>query len=216
MFQDRSEALVRWAGNALDGIQTRLGPPVTGRPGRGVSFQLLTVTPQPVPDAERHRRLCASLRYIATAWAPDDAVAHNLLGRLVFAAMQQKEFELEREPPSMVLWRSLGVPPQPGVLVTCRASTPLPARRTIFATTPPSSLDGRVMGVDGRPVGEATVAVPRYDMYARTNEDGHFHLPALPSRERTTLVVQSHGDQQMVDFVRSGGRAPGLVIQLDR
>jgi hypothetical protein len=114
----------------------------------------------------------------------------------------------------------LNLHPQPGLLITCVAHFDLPEedahpRRTIFATMPESQVNGRVVGTDGRPVDRATVMVPKYQMRAQTDDAGRFHLPALPRNETATLVVQARGHAESVDLVQSGGRAAGLVIQLE-
>jgi hypothetical protein len=222
MFQDTSDALLTWAREVLGDVPVRLGSPSPGPTTSGVAFHLLDITPHAGPNGEQYRRLHATLRYLATASAPDASTAHNLLGRVMVAAMQHKTFTLDREPPPTALWQALGVPPQPALLLKCHAHhelsrpEPSPSRRTIYASTPSSHLDGRVVGADGRPVEQATVVVPKYEMRARTDDGGHFHLPPLPRHETATLVVHAHGRQQTVDLVQAGGRSPGLVIQLDR
>ena len=222
MFQDTSETLVQWASEVLGAGAARLGTPSAADAAHGVTFHLLDITPHPAPDGERYRRLHATLRYLATVSSANTAVTHALLGKLTFAAMQHPSIQLDREPPSVALWQALGLPPQAGLLLKCEAYHDLPARegrlvtRTIFATTPASHLDGRVVGTDGRPVDRATVAVPKYAMRASTDEAGRFHLPPLPRHESATLVVHANGRQQEVQLVASGGRTAGLVIQLDQ
>lgn len=222
MFDDTSETLVHWAHEVLgDDSVVRLGPPPSFSPGPGVAFRLLDITPQPVPHERRYRRLFASLRYLVTAWADDDVTVHKLLGRLTFEAMRHETIELQPEPPTVALWQALGMKPEPSLLLKCVAAFDLPEedvlpRRTIFATMPDSRVDGRVIGTDGRPVDRAMVMVPKYEMRAQTDDAGRFHLPALPRNEPATLVVHAHGRQQAIDLVQSGGRAAGLVIQLDR
>lgn len=223
MFDDTSDMLVHWAREVAGDAAVHLGPPPPFTPGHGVIVRLLDITPRPAPRERRYRRLHASLRYLITAWAEDDATLHRLLGRLTFAAMQHPTIELRPEPPSMALWQALGMTPQPALLLECRAFHDMPedeettpVRRTIFASTPDSRLDGRVVGADGRPVDRATVAVPKYHLHAETDDAGRFHLPSLPRNERATLVVHANGQQQAVDFVNAGGRSAGVVIQLDR
>lgn len=221
MFDDTSETLMNWAQQVIGDATVHLGAPPPIRTGHGVAFRLLDITPQPVPHERRFRRLHASLRYLATAWADDDTTVHKLLGRLTFAAMRHETIELQPDPPTVALWQALGMAPQPSLLLKCMAFYDMPeeeippSRRTIFATMPDSRLDGRVVGTDGRPVDRAMVVVPKYQMRAQTDDAGRFHLPALPKDERATLVVHAHGHQQAIDLVQSGGRAAGLVIQLD-
>jgi hypothetical protein len=223
VFDDTSDMLVRWAREVVGDAAVHLGPPPPFTPGHGVAIRLLDITPQPVPRERRYRRLHASLRYLVTAWADDDATAHRLLGRLTFAAMQHPTIELRPEPPPVALWQALGLAPRPGLLLECRAfhdmpedDDSIPVRRTIFASTPDARLDGRVVGADGRPVDRATVAVPKYHLRAETDDAGRFHLPPLPRNERATLVVHANGQQQAIDLVNAGGRSAGVVIQLDR
>jgi hypothetical protein len=220
MFQEAGEALLRWAIGVLDDRVVRLGPPPASPVGSGMVLHLLDITPLAPADAERHRRLRATLRYAAIAWADNTASAHQMLDELMFAAMQHPLVRLDRERSLETMWQSLGMAPLPALVLRCEAHHDLPSRsvrppmRTIYATTPASHLSGRVVGSDGRAVDRAVVAVPRYEMRARTDDAGRFNLPALPSQEPVTLVVHANGREEQLRLVQSGGRAAGVVIQL--
>jgi hypothetical protein len=220
MFQQTGEALLRWATEVLGEGVARLGPPPVSPTGRGVSLYLLDITPRAPADAERYRRLRATLRYAAIAWAESTATANQLLDDLLFAARQHPLVRLERERPPADLWHALGMAPGPAVLFSCEAHHELSPRcapphlRTIYATTPASHLSGRVVGADGRAVDRATVAVPKYEMHAKTDDAGRFTLPALPSQEPVTIVVHANGREEQLRLVQAGGRAAGVVIQL--
>ena len=220
MFQHTGDALRRWASEVLGEGVVHLGPPPAQRTGRGVSLHLIETTPRVASDAERYRRLCASLRYAAIAWAEKRATADRMLDELMFAVMRHPLIEIDRRPVPDTMWRSLGMMPQPVLLLRCEARHELPPRtlqppmRTIYAPTPAGSLNGRVVGADGRAVERATVAVPRYDWRARTDDAGRFRLPALPSQEPVTLVVHANGREEQMRLVQAGGRAAGVVIQL--
>lgn len=165
MFDDTSEALVAWARGVLGDITVHLGPPPPFPMGRGVAFRLLDITPRPVPHERRYRRLHASLRYLATAWADDDVTAHNMLGRLTFAAMQHATIELQPEPPTMALWQALGVPPQPSLIFRCEAfhdlpeDADMPERHAMFPRVSGSRRDRHAAGT--REAAASDAALPR-------------------------------------------------------
>jgi len=53
------------------------------------------------------------LRYLVSASSQDSRRAHRLLGRLVVAALQETDFEVELAPPAPALWSAFGVEPRP-------------------------------------------------------------------------------------------------------
>lgn len=220
MFQHNGEALRRWASGVLGDDLVHLGPPPAQRAGRGLALHLIEVTPLAVSNADRYRRLCATLRYAAIAWAEKVATADRMLDELMFAVMRHPLLDIDRRPVPDTMWRLLGMPPQPVLLLRCEARHELTPRilekpmRTIYAPTPADSLSGRVVGADGRAVERATVAVPRYEWQARTDDAGRFRLPSLPSQEPVTLVVHANGREEQMRLVQAGGRAAGVVIQL--
>ncbi|HZH77837.1 MAG TPA: hypothetical protein VEY88_17555, partial [Archangium sp.] len=59
--------------------------------------------------------------------------AHHVLGQLVFAAMEEPEFEVDLAPLPVALWSALGVPPRPALsparAARARASRALRASR---------------------------------------------------------------------------------------
>jgi hypothetical protein len=220
MFQKAEKALLRWATGILGEGLVRLGPPPASPAGRSVTLHLLDVTPDTPAAAEPHRPPRATLRYAAIAWAEETAAAQQMLDELMFAAMQHPLVQLDRRRPPATMWQALDIAPLPALLLRCdgRHEPPAPLARppvrTIYATTPASHLSGRIVGADGRAVDRATVAVPRYEMRARTDDAGHFKLPALPSQEPVTLVVHANGREEQLRLVQTGGRAAGVVIQI--
>ena len=65
-------------------------------------------------------------RYLVTVWGGSPEAERRLLGRLLVAAMDTREDELDLSAPSLELWRSFGVPPRPSFYL----NVPVRLRRT--------------------------------------------------------------------------------------
>src|SRR4051812_17449817 len=104
MIDQLDTTLVRWAGKILGDINVTLTPPQPAVSGQGVSLYLLEIVHMPVGRGLRLTPSQISLRYLITAWAEQPEEAHRMLGELVFAALAEKEFEVEQERLPLSAW----------------------------------------------------------------------------------------------------------------
>jgi len=81
--------------------------------GRGVGLYLLELIQSPPPSTSRRPPLQLALRYLVTAWSDKPEDAHQMLVDLMFAAMENSDFQVEQEPVPLTLWTALTVPPRP-------------------------------------------------------------------------------------------------------
>jgi hypothetical protein len=168
---------------------------------QGIGLYLYQLAPASPTGNTRRLPLQLSLRYLVTAWAETPAEAHRLLGALVFAAMENPEFEVDLEPLSAADWAAFGATPQPSFVLrvplrhvrpepdTARVRKPLVVR-----ATPLTSLQGIVLTPDDVPLMNARVALPLLQRAETTDAHGRFRFDAVPVEPRTkTLTVTARG-----------------------
>lgn len=181
-----------------------------------------------VPAPPSHRNSVAplqlGLRYlISTTGANSVTEGHVLLEKLVFAAMEKAEFELELLPPDPQLWLSLGVTMRPGFWIRINHSRPRDSKAVPPVTkplelsmSPTAMLHGCVISPDKVPVTGATVGVPTDNIAVKTDLSGRFRFAALPPQpKQKTLVI--HYKQHRIQSVVSISDSPvEIVFNLER
>lgn len=113
MINQADRELQAWVKGLLADIDVAFGPPDQLAGKRAVSLYLLALA-DPLPvwvNRELTRRI--ALRYLVTTWAEQEEEAHALLGTLVFAAMEKREYELNLAEIPATLWTALGIAPRP-------------------------------------------------------------------------------------------------------
>ena len=223
MLDQADKALRQWAEEIAGPGTVVLGPPDAVERPNAVGLWLLEVIPQRPPRTARQPRLEVLLRYLVTAAAASPEDAHALLGKLLFAALENPDLELEFEPPSLLLWRALGIAPRPAFVVQRRLSKDLPAkvvktvRESRFEISHLRQLRGVVVGRDGHGLAAAEIEVPAFSVSTRTDANGRFQLPRVPvSPEAAPLMVRAAGMEQTIDVASQEVNEDGLVIHFDR
>ena len=200
------DSISRWIGTVFDGAQISLTLPRDEKTGEGVGLYLLEMA-KAVPISTAHPvPLQLMLRYLVTAWADTPEKAHARLAQLMFAAMENPEFEVERDPPSLELWRSLGVTPQPAFLLRkpmVKERQPSPAVyvreavRVQFVAR--SAFFGRVLGPGDMPLPNCAVEVPALGLTTRTDRNGQFQFANLPAAGKVQMVLKARGREMSIN-----------------
>ena len=191
-----------------------------GAPGTGVNLYLLELVESPPLRGPGRSPLQIALRYLVTTWAPEAEKAHNLLGELVFAAMQHEQFEAELHPLPAATWSALGIRPRPSFVLRAllRLEQPAPEVERVLKplqvqAVPLRSLSGVVLGPDDIPLAGALVEARGYGRRSRTDLQGRFVLTGLPAAEGLeTLRVSAKALQ--LDVPIAPGDEP-IVIRFD-
>jgi hypothetical protein len=186
---DSVDASVRgWASAVIPDTPVSLLPP--GKIGGGpcVGLYLLDLLHAPARHDKRSVPLRFTLRYLVTAWHEEPSKAHGLLGRLLVAASDDKDMEVELEPLSMEAWRAFGVPPRPAFLlrVPLRVDRPESPARAVIKTVelvhrPMGSLSGLLLGPNGVPIANARMELLGIGAKANTDSKGRFRFDAVPA-----------------------------------
>lgn len=223
MIDQVDEQLQGWIGNVLGGVDVTLTPP------RGdaadtptVHLYLTQIVPAlaKTPDARR-APLQAMLHYLVAVRAAEPLDAHRLLGDLIFAALDNPDFELNFEPLPLEMWLALGAEPQPGFVLKVPLSRDLPQPETALVRKPlvarvtsVTSLQGVVLGGEDQPIYGALVELPGLRQYQRTDSRGRFRFPSVPADPPTKRVrVTAKGLEAEVEIEHAPSAEP-VVIRL--
>ncbi|NOK22967.1 carboxypeptidase-like regulatory domain-containing protein [Corallococcus carmarthensis] len=209
-----------WVGRIATEAPVYLGVPDRESLDRGVCLYLLELGPAPLTRAGKRGALQFTVCYLVTVGAETPERAHRLLGDLVFAAMSDKELEVDLSPVPAALWAGLRSVPRPAfrLRVQVRKEKPLAEVRCLSLVEGPSTpppLLGRVVGPGDVPIQDAWVALPSLQLSTRTDAQGQFLFPRLPPVESLgRLEVRAEGELLSVE---SEGLATGtapLIIRM--
>ncbi|MBN8465130.1 carboxypeptidase regulatory-like domain-containing protein [Corallococcus exiguus] len=201
-----------WVGRIATDAPVHLGVPDREALDRGVCLYLLELGPAPLTRAGKRGALQFSVCYLVTVGAETPERAHRLLGDLVFAAMGDKELEVDLSPVPAALWAGLRSVPRPAfrLRVQVRKEQPRAEVRCLSLVGGASErapLLGRVVGPGDVPIRDAWVALPSLQLSTRTDAEGHFHFPRPPQGESLgRLEVRAEGELLSVE---SEGLATG-------
>lgn len=231
MLAEADQELREWTGAALDGAMIVSDPP---RPrtdpdaappadGPRLSLYLLELAGERELQAGRGRHpLCYVLRYLVTADGPDRAEAAELLGRLLDLAVEADHVTVRLDPPPAELWLALGAPPQPSfqLEVTARVArphtdAPLVTQPLVVDGSVLRTLQGHLVGPEGRTIPGATIAIDGTTTRVHTGRDGSFRIAAAPDPDgRARFRVAAKGREFLAEVALDDGD-DHLVIHFD-
>jgi hypothetical protein len=203
MVDETDQYMQDWVGSVVKAADVSFAAP-SAQKGRGVSVYLLEMVQSPPPSTGRRPPLQLNLRYLLTAWSDKPRDAHEILGQLLFAAMDKKEFQVEMEPVPIAMWSAFGVPPQPSfvVRVPLRQERPetlaKPVRIPIIKTTPFIGMYGVVLGPDDIPISGSRIEIPSLNLSTNTDPKGRFHFPGVPAEGTKQFLVKARGRELSV------------------
>ena len=153
-----------------------------------------------LPSASRQKkpgaRLQITLRYLVSATAKSIRDSHLLLEKLIFKAMQSKEFDLELMPADPSVFLSLGIKSRPCFWLCVdhfqeRKAVPvsLVTEKVDLRLSSQSSLSGRVKSENGIPIVDAKINVSNENMHTATDINGCFQLSAIPPQPANIELV---------------------------
>lgn len=215
MIEQADEEVLDWVRAAIPDVAVRIAAPPPADAESGVWIHLLSVQPVATARGVKRPPLELALRYLVTTLSDDEGDAHRWLGILAFGALEVTEWQVERTPPPLELWRAFGVPPRPAFIVAVpvrlerpEKEVPLVRRPPVVRSSPIAELAGVIVGPDDVPITGATVEIPSLQLNAQTNHDGAFRFPTVPATSAVSLVVRA---KRLVRNVRA---RPGEALRI--
>jgi Pvc16 N-terminal domain/Carboxypeptidase regulatory-like domain len=217
MIDRVDQRLKDWVRTVVESADVSLALPADAVSGRGIGLYLMGLADTPPARGTQRPPLQIALHYLVTAWADTPEAAHRMLGDVVFAAMENSEYEVMLDPLPVAVWTALGVAPRPSFVLKVplqkeRAQKPAPLVRVALAvqTVGREPLQGVVVGPRDTPVMGARVELPAHGLSTRTNSSGQFLFSAVPVEPRSTAVrVQARGKEMNLSVeLAAGSRAP--------
>jgi len=220
MIEQTDRKLQEWVTSVVGGVEVRLGPP-REQPGTAVSLYLLELrSALPTQRGER-RPLELSLRYLVTTSADDELEAHALLGKLVLAALERTDAQVELGSPSPETWAALRIAPRPCFFLELPLVVQRPTkvgwirRPADIHISTARSFSGVLLTRDDVPVANARVELGEIAATTETDAQGRFSFGAVPEEPRSKrLKITARGVECTVTAQQVAGTP--LVIRFDR
>jgi len=198
------QRLKDWVNTVINQVAS-LGPPNQQKAGQGVGLYLMEIAQAPPPSTGKLSPLQLALRYLVTAWSDRPEDAHRVLGELLFAAMENPDFEVERDPVPITIWTAFGLPPCPSFVlrVPLRKERPdaraKPVRMPLtLMSSPVIGFHGLLLGPRGIPLADSRVEMPALRLSTSTDYKGRFHFSCVPAEGVKLLRIKAKGRELSV------------------
>lgn len=225
MFDQVDRELTAWVSNAasIAEDQVALTPPGVGE--YTVSLYLLHVV-RVMTTHETPRNLPAPtkimLHYLLTVQHANPLEAHRLLGDLMFAAIEEPEYEVDLEPLPLPAWTAFGQVPQPAFILKVPLRRERPEREVQLVRKPMqlqsaalATLHGVLLGPEDTPIHGAAVELPSLRLMQRTNRSGAFQFMTIPAGARQwQLIIRAKGRQFDREITRLGTAADPVIVRI--
>ncbi|HEX8249257.1 MAG TPA: hypothetical protein VF599_13855 [Pyrinomonadaceae bacterium] len=216
MFDEIDKHLESWARDVFEGsdFEISFAAPIAETEKTSVYLYLLDVLPTPPGRGVRLPPLLITLRYLVVPQAKTPNESHQLLGKMLVSAMENAEFEVEKEPLPIDVWRAFGIAPRPAFIlrvpfkherkeqIAPPVREPVRLRQAIL-----ESLQGRI-SLNRIPLVAAKVEIPLLKLFTQTDADGKFRFASLPSEPQDkNLLIRAKGREFSVstrDAIRRG------------
>jgi hypothetical protein len=221
MIHESDQQLAKWIKTIVDGATVSFDPPGNTQT-KTVGVYLMDLA-QTAPDrGSRRPPFLMTLRYLVTTHAPKTEDAHQMLGALVVAALENSEFEVEQDPLPVSLWSALGIPPRPAFVIRVPFRHERPQKLAppvkhplIVKRLPLRSFIGRVVGPDNIPIMNAQVELPSLDLTTNTDSKGKFSFSSIPDEPGVKVLrIRAKGQEFSINAKQAESETEPLVIQL--
>lgn len=221
MFDEVDKRLESWATEILPNTEISFEAPSPRADKLRVCLYLLDLLPTAAGRGVRLPPLQITLRYLVIVQGAEPDKVHNALGTLLVSAMDQIEFEIQKEPLSTDIWPAFGLPPQPSFFLLVpfkydrkeEIAPPVRHRLTIKQAVL-ESLMGEVF-VNQIPMTNASVEVPLFRLSTKTDTDGRFTFASIPLEPaEKDLLIRVKGKQFSVSTSEAERRGETLLFNL--
>ena len=205
MIPEIDRRLIEWIGNVVGDVTISLAAPRDQEEGSGVSLYLLQLSSTPPASTSHVTPLQFTLHYLVTTWSDEPETAHQLLGDLTLAALDNAEMEVDLTPPVPEMWLALRMLPRPAFVLRVLVRQPRPDPDVRYVTQPlvlragPSvAFVGQVLGPEDVPIVGARVECAALNLTAITDGQGRFRFAAVPANLPLRLLVKAKRRQTQI------------------
>jgi len=206
MIEEIDQRLREWAGSIASDADISLSISAKADNGVSVSLYLMDILGMPAFGQGRRLPLQVRLRYLVSTVAESEAVAHELLGKLLFSAMEKPEFDVLLEPIEMSIWQAFGVNPRPAFHLSLPMRVERQEEASLIRTLPElvhkkiRNLDGILLGPGDIPVPNARIELADIKRSANTDENGRFHLSSIPETPlKRQFLISAKGQEFSIE-----------------
>jgi hypothetical protein len=189
MIEEIDQLLSKWITSVCsEDIEVSLRPPGDAGGKRMVGLYLKDILPSVPHHGARRPPLQVLLRYLITSWDESPQKAHQLLGELLFAAMEHPGYEVELAPIPAETWNAFGIIPMPAFMLRLPLRLERPEKLEQLIRSPIeitksslASMGGTVIGPGEIPLTNARVELTTHHLVVRTDDKGRFLFSAVPT-----------------------------------
>jgi hypothetical protein len=214
------QQLTSWVDEVVPGATVTLDGPAAAA-AADVGLHLFELTDLPAARGGQRPPLQVQLGYLVTTGGDDVKRAHELLGSLLFAALQHPDYEVRFPGELSAYWTAAKVAPQPGFVLA------VPLRQDIEVESAPpvtsalriqsvgsQSLDGVVVGPGDLSIADAMIEIPSLALATRTDTRGRFRFRAVPT-SGTALQIRVRAKAQEFPFTVDSSAPQPVTLRLD-
>jgi hypothetical protein len=224
MIDSADQDLRDWVESVLPDVEISFAPPATDWDNAIVNLYLIELRDAGTRRSPRQEAQAqVSLRYLISTWAADNIESHRMLGALLFAALERREFEIDLNPLPPETWTALGTLPRPAFVLQTPVRLPRGGRTApivraplVIEHAPTARLEGVVVGPDDVPISDAQVELAGLGHVTRTDRAGRFRFGIVPAGERALeLRIEARGLSARVSAPELPETGEQLVIRFD-
>jgi hypothetical protein len=224
MLDRTLDQLRTWVQNAVDVDTVSLDPPGPADGATVVSCYFYAIGENPPMRSARNAPLQLACYVLVSCTAPTALESSRILSELIFATMQNPDYEIVLEPPPAEFWLALGVIPRPCYALRIplrieRPSAAVPRVRQPLSVegAPITQLNGVVLGPGDIPIAGARVEVPMLQRTTRTDANGRFRLTGMAAEPRAKqLRVSAKGETLDVTVMQPAVATEVIVVHFDK
>ena len=222
MFDQVDNQLEEWIKSVHDKIEVAFAPPDTALSKTCVCLYLLDAAPNSSGRASNHSPLQITLRYLVVPFAPEPQESHRILGELLVGALENKEFEIEKDPFPLAAWSAFGIPARPSFILRVLFKLDRPAKLAptvrhplVLQPSPLRTLHGEILATGDLPIMNARVEIPELNRSTLTDYQGRFQFFAVPSEPGVKqLLVRAKGRAFSINTDKTKNADEKLIIHL--
>ncbi len=222
MFDQVDNQLAEWIKEVQDKIEVTFVPPDTSLSQTCIFLHLLDVAPNLTGRGNNHTPLQILLRYLIVPFAEEPRESHRILGELLIAALDNKEFEIEKESLPIDAWKAFAMMPRPSFILRVlfkleRAVKLAPPVRhpLVLQPSPFQTLHGEILGPENLPIMNARIEIPELNRSILTDYQGRFQFSAVPSEPKIRkLLVRAKGRVFSINTDQNQNLDEKLIIHL--